>query len=52
MGDSLRLTSGQLPVGKPAVGLGLDLFGGWVLNALSYCVGLSETDPPPRGAVR
>jgi hypothetical protein len=34
-------------VGYSEVVLGPDLFGGQVVNALSYCVGLSETDPPP-----
>jgi hypothetical protein len=29
-------------VGKPEVILGLDLFGSQVVNALLYCVGLSE----------
>jgi hypothetical protein len=33
-------------VGKPEI-LGLDLCGGQVVNALLYCVGLSETNPPP-----
>ena len=34
-------------VGKPEVILGPDLFGGQVVNALLYCVGLSETDALP-----
>jgi hypothetical protein len=38
--------SGRM-VGKPEVILGLDLFGGQVVNALLPCVALSETDPPP-----
>jgi hypothetical protein len=35
-------------VGKPEVILGPDLFGGQDVNALLYCVGLSETDPLPK----
>ncbi len=31
-------------VGQPEVILGPDLFGRQVVNALLYCVGLSETD--------
>lgn len=38
-------------VGKPEVVLGPDFFNGQVVNALLYCVGLSETDPPPQRRV-
>ncbi len=34
-------------VGNLEVILGLSLFGGQVVNALLFCVGLSEPDPPP-----
>jgi hypothetical protein len=44
--ESERRGSGWV-VGKPEVILGLDLFGGQVVNALFSCVGLSQTDPPP-----
>ena len=39
-------------VGKPEVILGADLFGGQVVNALLYCVGLSQTDPLPVSKLR
>jgi len=34
-------------VGKPEVTLSPDSLCGQVVNALLFCVGLSETDPPP-----
>ena len=37
---------------KPEVILGADLFGGQVVNALLYCVGLSQTDPLPVSELR
>jgi hypothetical protein len=32
-------------VGKPEVVLGTDMFDGQVVNAVLYCLGLTETDP-------
>ena len=34
-------------VGKPQVVLGTNVLDGQVVNALLYCLGLSETDPSP-----
>src|SRR6266478_6258829 len=40
----LRHTDNERFVGKPEVILGLSLFGGQVVSALLFCVGLSEPD--------
>jgi hypothetical protein len=42
VGISGRPCDNSRMVGKPEVILGLDLLGGQVVNALLYCVGLSE----------